>query len=229
MAILTEKTIKIAPPVYLSQLLVDADKDWAGKNITNFGSGGVNLYSLLTAHASRHAEGGADTVFPWNHASRHASGGADAITSPLNIAAVPSPVLVDYGMVYGVTTPSAHTQPIDADMTNYVSYTVPANTTTYTEFWRVDLGAFRYLAFLRLHARVYSWGYTTGVKVQTSTDGSTWGDLAIAEGAPLGADIWMDTVIWNKQGRYIRVLFCNGHPNASTSASIYNIQAIGRG
>ena len=46
----------------LSQLLIDLDKDWAGKNITNFGSGRVDLYSLLTAHASRHASGGADAL-----------------------------------------------------------------------------------------------------------------------------------------------------------------------
>lgn len=67
MAIVTERTIKVVPPVgisKLSELLIDADKDWAGRNITNFGAGGVDLYSLLTAHASRHAAGGADPVFP---------------------------------------------------------------------------------------------------------------------------------------------------------------------
>jgi hypothetical protein len=46
----------------LSQLIIDTDKDWGKYNITNFGSGGVDLYSMLTAHASRHAYGGADAI-----------------------------------------------------------------------------------------------------------------------------------------------------------------------
>jgi hypothetical protein len=46
----------------LSELEIDVDKDWAGKNITNFGPGGVDLYSLLTSHASRHSVGGADAI-----------------------------------------------------------------------------------------------------------------------------------------------------------------------
>jgi hypothetical protein len=33
----------------------------------------------IGAHASRHAEGGADALLPWNHASRHTAGGADAL------------------------------------------------------------------------------------------------------------------------------------------------------
>jgi hypothetical protein len=50
------------PAARLSQLIIDADKDWLKYNITNFGPGGVDLYSLLTAHASRHLAGGADAL-----------------------------------------------------------------------------------------------------------------------------------------------------------------------
>jgi hypothetical protein len=46
----------------LSTLIIDADKDWLKYNITNFGPGGVDLYSLLTAHAARHLAGGADAI-----------------------------------------------------------------------------------------------------------------------------------------------------------------------
>jgi hypothetical protein len=46
----------------LSTLIIDADKDWLKYNITNFGPGGVDLYSLLTAHAWRHLAGGADAL-----------------------------------------------------------------------------------------------------------------------------------------------------------------------
>jgi hypothetical protein len=46
----------------LSELLIDTNKDWGKYNITNFGAGGVDLYSMLTAHASRHAYGGADAI-----------------------------------------------------------------------------------------------------------------------------------------------------------------------
>ena len=58
----------------LSELQIDVDKDWSNKNITNFGTSGVNLHSIVTSHASRHA-----------------SGGADAILSPLSWSAVNSP------------------------------------------------------------------------------------------------------------------------------------------
>jgi hypothetical protein len=56
---LIDRTLPVAR---LSQLIIDADKDWLKYNITNFGPGGVDLYSLLTAHASRHAAGGADAL-----------------------------------------------------------------------------------------------------------------------------------------------------------------------
>jgi hypothetical protein len=46
----------------LSQLIIDADKDWLKYNITNFGPGGVDLYSLLTSHANRHSATGADPL-----------------------------------------------------------------------------------------------------------------------------------------------------------------------
>jgi hypothetical protein len=77
--------------VKLSQLIVDADKDWGRRNIVNFGTGGVDLYSLLTAHAARHLKGGADEVLNLAninnavgfdisaHGSRHEKGGADEI------------------------------------------------------------------------------------------------------------------------------------------------------
>jgi hypothetical protein len=56
---LIDRTLLVAK---LSQLIIDADKDWATKNIKNFGPGGVDLYSLLTAHASRHLAGGDDAL-----------------------------------------------------------------------------------------------------------------------------------------------------------------------
>jgi len=46
----------------LSELIIDADKDWATKNITNFGPAGIDLYGMVTSHASRHATGGADEL-----------------------------------------------------------------------------------------------------------------------------------------------------------------------
>jgi len=55
---LEDKTVTIR----LSGVVIDVNKDWGRKNIVNFGSGGINLYSLVTAHASRHASGGADPV-----------------------------------------------------------------------------------------------------------------------------------------------------------------------
>ena len=62
MVIVTERTIRRAPPVALSQLVIDVDKDWEKRNIVNFGPGGVDLYSTLTSHAPRHEYGGADPV-----------------------------------------------------------------------------------------------------------------------------------------------------------------------
>jgi hypothetical protein len=168
---------------------------------------------------------------PSAHASSHASGGADAITSPLSPSAMPSSVLVDYGLAYGVTIPSADTQPIDADMSNSRSYYIPGGTTTYTENWRVDLGAVRNLVFLKLKAFAHcpTSGYTVGVKVQTSTDGSTWTDQATAEGSSGGSGYWIDTVLWALQARYIRVLGRWDYTVNTALSVIYNIQAVGRG
>jgi hypothetical protein len=53
---------EIAVKLKLSELVVDVDKDWAKKNIINFGAGGIDLYSVVTAHASRHLAGGADAL-----------------------------------------------------------------------------------------------------------------------------------------------------------------------
>jgi len=46
----------------LSELEIDVDKDWATKNITNFGTTGIDLHGMVTSHASRHAYGGADEL-----------------------------------------------------------------------------------------------------------------------------------------------------------------------
>jgi hypothetical protein len=76
MTIVTEKTIKVVPAggvSKISELEIDSNKDWAAKNITNFGAGGIDLHGVVTGHASRHADGG-----------------ADEIVSPLDLAAIPS-------------------------------------------------------------------------------------------------------------------------------------------
>ena len=94
----------------LSQLEIDVNKDWAKKNITNFGSGGINLYNMVTAHASRHASGGADPV----------SLDASQITSgQLNLARLPDTVKMFYSgaqVFYG----SAPDEWTDLDLSSVV-------------------------------------------------------------------------------------------------------------
>jgi hypothetical protein len=46
----------------LSGLEIDSDKDWAKKNITNFGPTGIDLHGMVTSHGTRHKQGGADEV-----------------------------------------------------------------------------------------------------------------------------------------------------------------------
>ncbi|MEM2352451.1 MAG: hypothetical protein QXT26_08605 [Thermoproteota archaeon] len=52
----------IAGTAKLSELLIDINKDWSKYNIVNFGSGGIDLHGMVTAHASRHVSGGADAI-----------------------------------------------------------------------------------------------------------------------------------------------------------------------
>jgi len=75
----------------LKDLVIDVDKDWAKKNITNFGPNGIDLHGMVTSHASRHVKGGADELLNLTninnavgfsleaHAARHEKGGADEI------------------------------------------------------------------------------------------------------------------------------------------------------
>jgi len=59
---LAKKALARAGIRKLSELEIDVDKDWATKNITNFGPTGIDLHGAVTSHASRHASGGADPL-----------------------------------------------------------------------------------------------------------------------------------------------------------------------
>jgi len=88
---LAKRALRRALTPRLSDLVVDVDKDWAKKNIVNFGPNGIDLHGMVTSHANRHVKGGADEVLNLAnindavgfsleaHASRHAVGGADEI------------------------------------------------------------------------------------------------------------------------------------------------------
>lgn len=89
--------LRIPAPKTLSDLLINVDKDWAGKNITNLGSGAFDLNakfsdipgtiaSILTDHdkATHDALG----IAPAAHKASHEPGGADEVRG-IDVPSVP--------------------------------------------------------------------------------------------------------------------------------------------